>query len=174
MSSPVKEAMGKELSRQLSGNDSLFVTGYQGLPVAVVGGLRRKLQQKSARFLVVKNAIARKVFKGAHLDSVSDLLKGPSALTIGKGNPELISQVLVNFAKENEGFIIHGAYAYGEIWNTETVKHVAALPSREELIAKVLGQVQAPLYGVVGTLNALIRNLVGTLGALQAKRASEA
>ena len=174
MPSFVRQSMARELTRRIKENASYFVTGYQGFSADKLGGLRYKLASQAARFMVVKNSVARKVFKNVKLEPLSGHLEGPTAITFVKDSPELISKILVDFAKENESFSVRGAYVDGEVWDAQMVKGIAALPSREVLIAQTVSQIKAPLYGLVGTLSAVTRQLVWVLSALKEKQAKEA
>ena len=91
------------------------------------------------------------------------------------GIPEdAISKILVEFAKANENFSVRGALVDGVAWDSETVKGIAALPSREVLLAQTAAQIQAPIYGLVGGLSALMSKLVRVLDAVKEKQAKAA
>jgi large subunit ribosomal protein L10 len=166
----VNQTLSTEITDVVQGAEALFVTGYQGLSVSSFIELRKKLRQHSVRYLVVKNSLARRVFKEQNLESLGDFLKGPSGIASLKEDPEGVSKILANFAKKNKAFQLRGAYAYGETWDAAKIMQVALLPGREELIARAVGQIKAPISGLVGTLSAMLRELVGVISAIQKKK----
>ena len=136
--------------------------------------LRRKLEKVTDKTVAVKNSITRLAFKKIGITDAKGLLKGPVFLAIGNKEPQLISKVLVEFAKGRENFQLDGAYLEGNVVPGEYVKSLAALPSREALIASVVGGLNAPISGFVNVMGQLIRSLAIALDQIHKTKASQA
>ncbi len=165
-----KELMVGELVEHLKRATSLFVTDFRGLSAMDMNELRRKLCKASSNYTVVKNKIARLALERSDLSKVTDLIDGPVGFTFGEEAPEVISKVLVNFAKDHENLKICGALCGGELWPGTYVKEIAALPSRERLLQVLVWGMARPLSGLVGVLAQVLRGPVLALSGLIEKR----
>jgi large subunit ribosomal protein L10 len=156
--------------------ESIFVTHYAGLDESENFELRRKLDACSVEHRVIKNRLFRIISRKAELsakpEALDGLLKGPSAFSIGGDDSVAVAKVLDTFAKDHKKFFIKGAILDGNVIGPDEVKELASLPSRNEMLAKVVGTVAAPLTGFIGVLSANLRNLVGVLDAIRGKKES--
>lgn len=169
-----KELMFQEMVRALESKNYIFFARYQGLSATDFVELRRKLATVTDRTVAVKNSITRLAFKQIGITDATGLLKGPILLAIGKKEPQLISKVLVEFAKGRENFQLDGAYLEGSVFPAEYVKSLAALPSREVLLASVVGGLNAPISGFVSVMGQLIRSLAIALDQIHQTKANQA
>ncbi|OGW77643.1 MAG: 50S ribosomal protein L10 [Omnitrophica bacterium RIFCSPHIGHO2_02_FULL_49_9] len=161
-----------ELTKTLQAKQYIFFSRYQGLTVSDFGELRRKLDKVSDRTLVVKNSIARKVFKTMGIENASSLIQGSVLLTVGKTEPQVISKVLVEFAKDRENFELNGAYLDGTVCQASYVKSLAKLPSRDVLVATVVSSLNAPVSGFVHVIAQLIQSFAFTLDQVCKQKAT--
>jgi large subunit ribosomal protein L10 len=150
---------------------SLVLASYQGLSVERLTAFRAKCREKGVEFRVVKNRLARRAAADLDLASMENLLKGPTGIAFGVGNIVDPAKVAIDFAKDNEKFVIKGGYLDGKVLSPKEVEALSKIPSRDELIGMIMRGFQAPLYGFVGVLSGSLRKLVGTLDAVAKKKA---
>ncbi|MDO5043963.1 MAG: 50S ribosomal protein L10 [Coriobacteriia bacterium] len=141
-----------EISKALEESAGFFVIHYRGLSVKDSQDLRRSLTESGAHMKVYKNNLVRRALADANLPEM-DFLVGPSAYVFYGEDPVAPAKVLKKFAKELQFLEIRGGLADGQVVDVNQVKAIADLPSREELIAKLLGTLQNPLAKVVRVLN---------------------
>jgi len=142
------------------------VTHYRGLTVAQMGTLRRDLRSAKVHMQVVKNTLARRAAEGTSFTVTEEFLTGPTAIAYGN-DPVALAKALSDFAKSNEALKILGGVLDGKRLGEADVKMLASLPSREVLVAKMLGSMQSPLSGFVRTLNEVPASFARTLAAIR-------
>lgn len=174
MASTEKQTLLEELVKTIEGKDYIFFGRFSRLSVNDFGELRRKVEKVSNRSVVAKNSIARRALEQLGLKNACEFLKGSMFLTLGEKEPQVISKTLVDFAKGNENFQIAGACVEGGVYPAAYVEQLAKLPSRDVLIASVVGGISAPLRGFVNALSQLTRSLVVVLDQVQKQKASQA
>ena len=172
MPSVAKELILEELVQALESKNYIFFAKHQGLSAADFVELRRKLEKVVNRTIVVKNTISRLAFKKLGVKEVNGIIKGSMLLAVAEKDPHLVSKVLVEFAKGRESFSLDGAYLEGNIFPAQYLKSLADLPSREVLIASVLGRLNAPISGFVSVLGQMIRSLAIVLDQVQKIKAN--
>ena len=172
MPSLAKELMLQELVKALESKNYIFFARHQGLSATDFVELRRKLEKAADRTLVVKNSITRLAFKQMGIKDANGLIKGSLFLTVAEKDPQIVSKILVEFSKGRESFQLHGAYLEGSLFPAQYLKSLAELPSREVLIASVLGGLNAPIGGFVNVLGQLIRSLAIALDQIQKQKAN--
>lgn len=165
-----KQLMLEELLAALRSTGTVFFARYQGLAVSDFNGLRRKLEKVVDRSLVVKNTIARLAFREMGIKEVNGFIKGSVLLTLGGREPQVVSKVLFDLVKSNENFQVAGACLDGELYETDYLKSLAALPERSVLIASVVQGLNAPIGGFVGVIGQLIRSLAVALDQIGKKK----
>ena len=159
-----KQAMVSEVSAKLGSAQAIIVAEYRGLDVARVTQLRAKARQSGMYLKVLKNTLARRAVKGTPFEKLTDQMTGPLMYGIAE-DPVAGAKVLSEFAKDNELFVIRGGAMPNAVMSPKDVKALASLPSREELLAKLLGTMQAPMAKLVRTLNEVPGKFVRTLAA---------
>jgi len=142
------------------------VTHYRGLTVAQMGTLRRDLRSAKVHMQVVKNTLARRAAEGTSFTVTEEFLTGPTAIAYGN-DPVALAKALSDFAKSNDALKILGGVLDGKRLGEADVKALASLPSREVLVAKMLGSMQSPLSGFVRTLNEVPASFARTLAAIR-------
>jgi large subunit ribosomal protein L10 len=159
-----KQAMVSEVAAKLQGAQSLIVAEYRGLNVERVTQLRSKARKSGVWLRVLKNTLARRAVKGTPFEKLSEQMIGPLMYGISQ-DPVAGAKVLSEFAKENELFVIKAGAMPNAVMSAQDIKALAQLPSREELIATLLGTMQAPMTKLVRTLNEVPGKFVRTLAA---------
>ena len=155
MASSVKEGVSKKTST--------FVVSYLGISSAKMNILRKDLKRKKAQVLVSKASVARIALKEAKFEDLAGRIEGQMALILSNADASEVSKVLIKFAKDYEGFIVRGGMLDGAFLTQEQVKTLSDLPSREVLLAKLMGTMSAPMTRFVRALNAKTTDLMSIL-----------
>jgi len=161
-----KQAMVSEVSAKLAGAQSVIVAEYRGLDVERVTQLRSKARSSGVYLRVLKNTLARRAVQGTPFEKLSEQMVGPLMYGISE-DPVAGAKVLSEFAKDNELFVIKAGAMPGAVMSAKDVKALAQLPSREQLLATLLGTLQAPMTKLVRTMNEVPGKFVRTLAALR-------
>ncbi|MDM8142557.1 50S ribosomal protein L10 [Megamonas hypermegale] len=174
---PEKQAAVASLKEQLSTAKGVVLTGYKGLTVAQDMKLRAKFREAGVSYHVVKNTMVRIAANEIGLEGLDPVLNGTTAIAVSAEDAVAPAKVVYDFIKENklektEVLTIKAGVVEGKIIGVDEVKALASLPSREVLIAKVLGSMQAPISGMVNVLQGTIRNMVYVLDAIRAQKES--
>jgi large subunit ribosomal protein L10 len=164
-----KQAVVAEVAKQVAGAQAIVMVENRGMAVADMTRLRAKARASGVYFRVVKNTLVRRAVAETPFASLADRMVGPLAYGIGP-DPVAVAKVLNDFAKGNEKFVITGGGMPGQVMSVKDIAALAALPSREELIAKLLGTMQAPIVKFVRTLNEVPSRFVRTLAAVRDAR----
>src|SRR5205085_6408581 len=169
---PVDRAGKKEfvatLNAALKATNVVVVAHYSGLSVAQMQTLRRQMTQAGGSVKVAKNRLAKIALDGTDVATIAPLLKGPTLIAFS-GDPVAAPKVAVDFAKANERFVILGGAMGKTTLNPDGVKALAALPSLDELRAKIVGLIQAPATKVAQLLNAPASKLARVVQAYASK-----
>jgi large subunit ribosomal protein L10 len=166
-----KQAVVAEVAKQVSGAQAIVMVENRGMAVADMTRLRAKARASGVYFRVVKNTLVRRAVAETPFASLADRMVGPLAYGIGP-DPVAVAKVLNDFAKGNEKFVITGGAMPGQVMSAKEIAALAALPPREELIARLLGTMQAPIVKFVRTLNEVPGRFVRTLAAVRDAKAA--
>ncbi|MEW5770680.1 MAG: 50S ribosomal protein L10 [Pseudomonadota bacterium] len=151
-----KKAVVAEVSAQVAGAETIVVAEYRGVAVSDLTVLRKKARESGVYLRVLKNTLVRRAVAGTPFADLAQHMVGPLIYSIS-ADPVAAAKVLNDFAKTNDKLILKtGSYA-GKVMNEAGVKELASIPSREELLAKLLGVMQAPVSGFAGALAALAK-----------------
>ncbi|MCF7914165.1 MAG: 50S ribosomal protein L10 [Spirochaetaceae bacterium] len=151
--------------------DYIF-TNYRGLSVSQISELRNKLREEDTALRVVKNRYAKIALKELERPEVDDLLIGPTAVALPRKEAGPAAKILVEFGKENP-VEIKGGIIGGDVFDVLQMEAFSKLPTRDELIAKLMGTMNAPIQNFVYTLNAVPQKLVRVLQAVADKKQEE-
>jgi len=160
-----KQAVVAEIAAKLSSAQAVIVAEYRGLNVERVTQLRAKARKSGMYLRVLKNTLARKAIQGTPFEKLAEKMVGPLIYGIA-ADPVAGAKVLSEFAKENELFVIRGGAMPNAVMSDKDVKALALLPSREELLAKLVGTMQAPIVKLVRTMNEVPGKFVRALAAV--------
>jgi len=165
-----KELIVSGLSDTMKTMSGVVVTDYQGLTVAEISELRAKLRPLKCEFKVLKNTLSRIALKNAGIEGFEEHFHGPTALAIEKGDPVSVSKVLIDFSKDHAKLKLKAGLLGKKLLTPADIKSLAGLPSREVLVAKLLGTMNAPITNFVGVLAAVPRSLVYVLEAVKKQK----
>jgi large subunit ribosomal protein L10 len=161
-----KQVVVTEISAVVAKAQAIVLAEYRGLEVGHMTDLRRKARQSGVYLRVLKNSLARRAVTGTPFAKLSDQMVGPLIYGISP-DPVATAKVMSDFAKANEKFIIKGGGMPNAVISAAEVKTLANMPSRNELIAKLMGTMQAPIATFVRTLNEVPARFVRTLAAVR-------
>jgi len=164
-----KQAMVSEVAARLAHAQAVIVAEYRGLDVEHVTQLRARARKSGLYLRVLKNTLARRAVQGTPFEKLSDQMVGPLMYGISP-DPVAGAKVLSEFAKDNEQFVIKAGAMPNSLLSAKDIKALALLPSREELLAKLMGTMQAPVAKLVRTMNEVPGKFVRTLAALKEQR----
>ena len=158
-----KTAAVEGMEQSLAKAGTAFLFGFAGLKVTEVTELRRQVRGTQSKYIVVKNTLARRAVKGTPLEPMIEHFRGPTAVAYNSSNAVALAKVLTTFAKANPNLVFKGALVEGRAIAAKEIAAIADLPTREELVAKLLFMMQSPLRRLVTVLNGPMRGLAGTL-----------
>lgn len=166
-----KTAMLAEIKEKMINSQVTILADMRGIPVAKITDLRSRLRKAGSDMKVTKNTIAGIAAKEVGVEGLDEYLKGPTVFAFGIEDPVVPAKILSEFAREiKQGLSIKAGVLEGKVINADGVKALAELPSREVLLAKVLGGMQAPMYGFANVLAANLRNLVYVLDQVRQQK----
>ncbi len=173
MPRPEKIAIAESLSGIFKEARSVVLSDFTGLDVTKITELRRRCREAGVEYRVVKNTLARRGIKNTPAEGLEEFLNGPTALAISRESENLCAKVLADFAREYEAPRFKAAFIEGRIIDASAVSELAELPSKEELVSKMLGTLQGPASGLVFVLQGTLRKLMSALEAIRGKRIEE-
>jgi len=154
-----KEQEVQQLHDDLLGVSTLVLTTFTGLSVAQETNLRRQVQASGGSYHVVKNTLAARAAKGTPAEPLLSGLKGVNSIAYTAGDPVALARTLTRYAKDNPAFTFRAGVVEGRVVSLEQIQALAQLPSREELLSRLLYLLQAPAQRLATTLNGVARNL---------------
>lgn len=161
-----KAVVVEEVVATVANAQSIVIAEYRGLDVASVTELRKKARESGVYLRVLKNTLARRAITGTSFEGLSGQLVGPLLYGIST-DPVSAAKVMADFAKTNDKLVIKAGSLPNSVLNQEGVKALASMPSREELLSKLLGTMQAPIATFVRTLNEVPTKFVRGLAAVR-------
>ncbi|HKX18660.1 MAG TPA: 50S ribosomal protein L10 [bacterium] len=171
---PDKVAEVEALEERLRSSTIVILTDYRGLTVGEIGTLRGKLRGASLEYRVAKNTLLSRAAAKVGVRGLDPHLSGPTAVVFGKDDPGIPARLLQDFIRQFRKLEIKGGVVDGHALDAAGVQALATLPSKPELLARVVGAVQGPLFLLVMVLSAAPRGLVTALDAIRKKREAEA
>ena len=166
-----KQKYVEQLVQKMQSATAGVVVSYKGINVADDTKLRKELREAGVDYAVVKNTMLRRASEKAGLQELDPVLKGSTALALS-GDHVAAARILNKFAETNKSLEIKSGFVEGKVISVDSIKELAKMPSKEVLVAKALGGLNAPISGFVCVLNANLRGLVVALNAIAEKKGS--
>ncbi len=166
----IKKPIVDEISAAIKDAQSVVLVDYRGLTVEQDTKLRKELREAGVNYKVYKNTMMNFAFKGTDFESLAPYLEGPSAVAISTSDATAPARVLAKFAKGAEALEIKAGVVEGTFYDADGMKSIASIPSREELLSKLLGSIQSPITNFARVMNQLAEKG----GAAEAAPAAEA
>jgi len=174
MPRPEKVAVVDEIAEKMERTQSLFLTDFTGLDVEAINELRRLLRENDVEYRVVKNTLARLAADKAGREDLKPYLIGPTAMAFGYQDPVLPAKLIGQFAQKTGKPEVKVILFEGQILEKEALDRLKNLPSRDQLLAQLLGGLNSPVTGLVMVLKGLLREVVGLVDAIAKSRGDEA
>ena len=168
-----KEEKVAQLKERFQSSRGLILVDFQGIDVADVTDLRSRIREVGGAMEVVKNTLASRAAEPLGCEELLGFFKGPTAVVSTEGDAVALAKVLSEFAKENDNLSIKAGLIEGSFCTVEDVIKISSLPSREVLLAKLLGTLQAPTAGFVRVLSGVMGGLVTVLNAIKEQKEKE-
>ena len=168
----LKKPIVEEIAGNVKDAQSVVLVDYRGLTVEQDTQLRKQLREAGITYKVYKNTMMNFAFKGTDFESLSPLLEGPSAVAISKDDATAPARVIAKFAKTAPALELKGGVVEGVFYDAKGMADIAKIPSREELLSKLLGSIQSPVANFARVINQLAEK--GGAGACEAPAKEEA
>ena len=165
-----KEKVVDELGQIFESSGVVVVAHYEGMTVAMMQDLRAKMREAGGSVRVAKNKLAKIALEGQPCASIADFLTGMTVLSYSE-DPVAAAKVVDEYAKSNDRLVILGGAMGDTALDVAGVKAIAAMPSREELIASIVGCIAAPASNIAGAIGAPASNIAGILSTIEEKAA---
>lgn len=169
-----KQQIVDELTVKLKNSIAGVLVDYQGITVEDDTALRSNLRKAGVEYAVVKNTLLSKACDIVGFEDMKTVLNGMTAMAISENDPVAAAKILAEYAEKHDNYKIKLGFVQGKVISSAEVGQLAKLPSKEELIAKMLGSMNAPISGLVTVLNGNIRGLVVALNAIREKQEASA
>ena len=169
----IKQPIVAEISESVKDAQSVVIVDYRGLTVAEDTDLRKQLREAGVIYKVYKNTMMNFAFKDTDFESLAPHLEGPSAIAISKEDATAPARILAKFAKTAPALEIKGGVVEGTYYDADGMKAVASVPSREELLSKLLGSLQSPVTNLARVLNQIAEQGGGAEAASAAEASAE-
>ncbi len=165
-----KEQLVEEVSEKIKGSITTVVCDYKGVTVMELQEVRRKLRESNAKMQVLKKTLTKLAYEKAGIEFDVTQLEGQSAIIFGGDDEVTAPKVLAEVAKKNDRFKILAGTLENKVMNNQEIMALAKLPSKQELLGKLVGTINAPISGFVQVLAGNLKNLVGVLNAIKEVR----
>jgi large subunit ribosomal protein L10 len=171
MARPEKISEVQAIAERIEKAQSMVLADFSGLTVDQMTQFRRNCRAQAVECRVVKNRLARIAADKAGAAVLKDLLKGPTAMVFGAESQVDPAKIVVEFAKDNERMQVKGGWVDGESLDAAQVVALSKIPSRDELLAKMMGSINSPVQGLASTVNGVVAALARVIDAAKAKAA---
>ena len=166
-----KKVVVEEIKEKIQNAKSVVFVKFNGLSVAEDTELRREFRKNNVEYKVLKNTLIRKAFNDMGITDFDEDLNGPTSVAFGADETAAAKVIIEAVKKYQDKVSVKSAYVDGGYVDVKGVQALASMPSKEELLAKMLGSLQAPISNFVGVLSAMPRGLVCALNAIAEKKA---
>lgn len=167
---PEKVQQVEELTEKLSASEAVVLVDFRGLSVGESNELRRRLSEAGVEFRVVKNTLTLRAANQLGIEGLEEILHGPTAAAFALQDPVAPAKELTRFAKEFQKLTVKAGILGAKVVDAAEVQRLADLPSKEELLARVVGGASGPLYGFAAVTSGLLRKFAYALEDLRRQR----
>ncbi len=165
----LKQPVVEEISASIKDAQSVVLVDYRGLTVEQDTNLRKQLREAGVTYKVYKNTMMNFAFKGTDCESLAPYLEGPSAMAVSTTDATAPARILCKFAKDAPKLEVKGGVVEGIAYDAAGIENIAKIPSREELLSRLLGSMQSPVANFARVINQIAEK--GGAGACEAKEA---
>lgn len=169
MPTPVKEKIVAEYTDKFARASSVLLADFSGMDVATVTELRRQFREQNVEYKVLKNTLVKIALNNNKIHDLDDYLKGVNGFAISYDDPTAAARVVFNFAKKDK-LQLRACLFEGSLFGPDKVDAIAKLPSRDQLLATLVGTLKAPMTNFAAVLSANMQKMVGVLNAVKDKK----
>lgn len=170
----LKQPIVNEIKESIDGAQSVVVVKYLGIDVAKDTALRKAFREADVNYKVYKNTMVRRAIEGTEFEGLGDVLEGPNAFAISKTDATAPARIISKFMKDVQSLEMKAGVVEGTLYDADGMKSIAAVPSRDELISKLLGSLQSPITNLARVLNQIAEKGGGADAAAAAPAKEEA
>lgn len=166
-----------EIKELIESSEALYFMDFAGLTVEEVNELRKEFYKSELKYKVVKNTLTARALKesdkySAHVEKLSEILHGPTGIVFAYKNPVAPAKILKKYADKIDRPKLKIAIVENEIYGSKQLNTLASLPTKEEIISGILGSLDSPASGIVGSINAAMRDLFSVIEEVAKKKAA--
>ena len=162
----LKQPIVQAIADDIKDAQSVVLVDYRGLTVAQDTELRKQLREAGVIYKVCKNTMMKRAFEGTEFAGLEEYLEGPSALVVSKDDSTAPARIICKFAKTAEALEVKAGVVEGNVYDAAGINELSKVPSREELLSKLLGSLQSPITNLARVLNQIAEQ--GGAGACEA------
>ena len=160
----------KSLTEKLDKANAIYFTDYIGLDVVSITKLRKEFVSNDIEFTIAKNTLIKLAAKDAGMQGLDEFLNGPTAMALSYNDPTNPAKVIKNFLKDFDKPAVKGMILDGQVFEGEEFEKIASLPSKEQLLSKLVGMLNSPMSKLSSTLGSPVSGLLGALEQLNSKK----
>lgn len=168
-----KSEVISEVRELIDGSSALYLTNYSGITVSEITALRNELRKAGVTYKVIKNTLFERALKeSGKYEKLEDYLTGMTGYAFASSNPVAPAKIIKKYNDASKKFELKACYVEGQFYDGSKLSELATLPSKEEIIAGILGSLDSPASGVVGAISAVFRDLVSVVGQISQREAA--
>ena len=172
-----KKELTGNIKDMLDASTAIYLTDFSGMTVEQVNELRDEFFKSNIKYKVIKNTLSKRALKesgrySAFVDKLDDSLKGPTGIILANEDPVLPAKIIKKFFDKSQKPKLKSAIIEGEVYGSGKLNELASLLSKNELYAKIMGSLDSPVSGIVGSINAVIRDLANVIEEAAKKNAA--
>jgi large subunit ribosomal protein L10 len=168
-----KSEIISEIKELLDSSSAVYLTDYHGINVEDISSLRNQFRNEGVRYKVYKNTLVKRALDEiGKYDKIADHLTGMVGFAFTTKNPLAPAKIISKYFGDKDKLSLKACYVEGEYFDGSQLKTLAALPTKNELIASIMGSLNSPVSGIVGTINAVMRDLVSVVEQISQREAA--
>lgn len=165
----------QEIKEMIKSSEALYLTDFSGLTVEEVNEIRKEFFKSNVKYKVVKNTLTVRALKetdnySSHIDKLTESLNGPTGIVFASENPAAPAKIIKKYFDKIQKPKLKVAVFENELYDSKSLNSLASLPTKEEVIASILGSLNAPASGIVGSINAVMRDLFSVIEEVGKKK----
>ena len=168
-----KSEIISEIKELLESSSAVYLTDYSGINVEDISNIRNQFRNEGVRYKVFKNTLVKRALSEAgKYEKIADHLVGMTGFAFASSNPLAPAKIINKYFGDKEKLALKACYVEGDYFEGSQLKTLATLPTKNELIASILGSINTPVSGIVGSINAVMRDLVSVVDQISQKQAA--
>jgi large subunit ribosomal protein L10 len=162
-----------QVKEMINNASAVYLTDYTGINVADISDIRNNFRKEGVTYKVIKNTLfKRAINESGKYDKLADHLTGMTGYAFASDNPVAPAKIIKKYFDETKKLALKACYVEDQYYPSDKLNELATLPSKDELIASILGSIEAPVSGIVGAVNAVMRDLVSVIDEISKKEAA--